>query len=166
MLGVISDTHDNLSAVDAALRIFRENGVEVIIHLGDFVSPFTLRKFAGFKLYGVFGNNDGEKLLLRSIADEQGFTVEEAPFEVELYGKRFLLLHGHGSVERTKKLAYSFAKSGDYDFVLYGHTHRADTAKFENTRVLNPGEACGYLTGKRTLMLLNPDTGEEKILTI
>lgn len=164
MIGVISDTHDNLKAVDKALKILKERGVNKVIHLGDFISPFTLRKFENFRLYGIFGNNDGEKLLLKSIADEFGFVLEEAPLEIEIGKKNFLLLHGYGSVERTKKLVRSFAKSGDYDFILYGHTHRVHREKISETTILNPGEACGYLSGKRTIALLDPEKEDVEII--
>jgi len=166
MIGVISDTHDNLKAVDKVLKILKERGVNTAIHLGDFISPFTLRKFESFRLYGIFGNNDGEKLLLKSIADEFEFVLEEAPLEIEIEKKNFLLLHGYGSVERTKKLVRSFAKSGDYNFILYGHTHRVHREKIGETLILNPGEACGYLSGKRTIAILDPLKGKIEIIEV
>lgn len=165
MLGIISDTHDNLTAVDDALEIFKKEGVKLIIHLGDIISPFTLRKFQGFQLQGIFGNNDGDKVLLQTIAGDMGFRIEDGPLELEIQGKKFLLVHGYGSVERTKKLVESFVNSGNYDFVLYGHTHQIDVRRVGHTLVLNPGEACGYLTGKRSLALLDVESSSARIIT-
>ena len=36
LIGVMADTHDNLRMLAAALRVFREHGVEAILHAGDF----------------------------------------------------------------------------------------------------------------------------------
>ena len=155
LVGIISDTHDNLDSAKKAAEIFRERDIKIIFHLGDFIAPFTLKAFEGFELYGVFGNNDGEKFLIKKIAEELSFKIDFAPFEVELEGKSFLLLHGFGSIERTLKIVNSFAASQNYDFVIYGHTHKRDLRKKGKTMIINPGEACGYLTGKRSIAILN-----------
>ncbi|OYT59090.1 YfcE family phosphodiesterase [Euryarchaeota archaeon ex4484_178] len=164
MLGVISDTHDNLRAVDKFVEIFKEKEIREILHLGDFISPFTLKKFQNFKLYGVFGNNDGEKLMLKDVANSLGFLLEEPPFELELWGKKFLLLHGYGSRERTRRIVDTFAKSEEYDFILYGHIHQVDIRRIGSTFILNPGEACGYLFGKNTAAILDPENYRVEIL--
>ncbi len=165
-IGIISDTHDNIESAKRAATIFREEEVDYVFHLGDFVAPFTLRIFEGLKLYGVFGNNDGERLLLSSVARELNFVISEAPFEMDVERKKFLLLHGWGSVDRTRSIVDSFAKSGNYDFVLYGHTHRRDLRKIGNTRIINPGEACGYLTGTKSIALLNLDDSSVRFVVL
>ena len=67
LLGIIADTHDNLDAIENAVDIFNREKVDLVIHAGDFVAPFTVRKFRGLdcKFIGIFGNNDGEKEGLR-----------------------------------------------------------------------------------------------------
>ncbi|OYT60664.1 YfcE family phosphodiesterase [Euryarchaeota archaeon ex4484_178] len=163
-IGIISDTHDNREMTLKAINIFKDEGAKTLFHLGDFVAPFTLKLFEGFNLYGVFGNNDGEKILLKKVAEDNDFVLEEAPLEINISNKNFILFHGWGSVEKTKKFVESVAKSGDYDYVLYGHTHQRDLRKFGNVLLINPGEACGYLTGKVTIALLDMDTQEVNFL--
>ncbi len=158
-IGVISDTHDNKPMVLRAVQILRERSMNAVFHLGDFVAPFTLKLFEGFKLYGVFGNNDGERILLKKVAEELGFVLDDGPVEIELGGKHFLLMHGSGSVEKTKKIAESLAKSSDYDFVLYGHTHQRDLRNFGSTILINPGEACGYLGDEPSMVILDTESG-------
>ncbi len=160
LVGIISDTHDNLDAAKKAVKIFKERNIKTIFHLGDFIAPFTLKAFKDFELYGVFGNNDGEKFLIKKIAEELNFKIDFAPLDVELAGRSFLLLHGWGSVERTLKIVDSFASSQNYDFVLYGHTHKRDLRKNGKTIIINPGEACGYLTGKRSIAILEVEKGD------
>ena len=38
----------------------------------------------------------------------------------------------------------SFARSGDYDLIIHGHTHRAEVRKVGETVILNPGEGSGW----------------------
>jgi putative phosphoesterase len=61
-LGVLSDTHDNLSAIEKAVTALNKAGADLVIHLGDYCAPFSLRPLKGLEMdwMGVFGNNDGE----------------------------------------------------------------------------------------------------------
>jgi len=47
-------------------------------------------------------------------------------------------------------------KSGKYDVVVRGHTHQMEVSDGK-TIVINPGEVCGYLSGEKTVMLLDTD---------
>jgi putative phosphoesterase len=64
-IGIISDTHDDLSSVDKAISIFNSEKVSQVVHAGDFVFPGVVerfRKLESVKLVGVpKTNNDGEK---------------------------------------------------------------------------------------------------------
>lgn len=147
---VVSDTHDNLDAVDALLGAVKGEDFDAVIHAGDIVSPFTLKKFAGLKFYGVFGNNDGERLVLSRVAQENGMVLVEQPLFLELGGHRIAVIHGVRGAEDTHKLVVSLAKSGDYDLVVYGHLHRTDIREIAGTLIVNPGALSGYLAGRRT----------------
>ena len=62
-IGVLTDTHDNLEAINRAAKLFAALEVDRIFHLGDFVAPFTAFPLleAKIPLEGVFGNNDGDR---------------------------------------------------------------------------------------------------------
>ena len=66
-IGIIADTHDNLPQIKKAVEIFNREKIELVLHAGDFVSPFTFLEFKNLNcsLKGVFGNNDGDKLYLQ-----------------------------------------------------------------------------------------------------
>lgn len=169
LIGVISDTHDNLEAARRAARLFSTRGVDLVLHLGDIVAPFTLRALRenGVKnLVAVYGNNCGEKLGLREVASKLGYEIHEWPHLVEVDHKRILMIHGIGPVEKTRMLVDSLAKSRDYDVVLYGHTHVVDNRVIGNTLVLNPGEACGCLSGRRTVAILDTEELRAEIIEI
>uniref|UniRef100_A0A7C2V8Y7 Phosphoesterase n=1 Tax=Ignisphaera aggregans TaxID=334771 RepID=A0A7C2V8Y7_9CREN len=160
LLGVMSDSHDNVYAIEDAIKVFREHDVDIVIHLGDVISPFALSKILEYpaKLIVVTGNNDGDILQLKEIASKGGAVLKQHMFVTNISNKRFLLMHGFGSREQTRGYAEAMALTGSYDVVLYGHTHEA-VAYFKNkVLVLNPGEVCGYITGRRTIALIDVDT--------
>ena len=148
-VGVISDTHDNLDAIKKAVKLFNAEGVALVLHAGDFVAPFTAKPFGELnaELIGIFGNNDGDKLLLKERFEGAGVgELHEDPYELKLEGK---------SVVMTHKPQIVSALTGTYDIVIYGHTHQPDIKKMGRRLVLNPGECGGWLSGKKTVALLD-----------
>ena len=169
IIGVVSDTHDNQEAARRAARLLVERGAELVLHLGDIVAPFTLRRFSEEsvkRLIAVYGNNCGERLGLQRVAASLGYEIHEWPYTVEIAGRRILMLHGTGPAEKTRGFVEALAASGRYDAVLYGHTHEVDVRRIGSTLVLNPGEACGCLTGRKTIALLDTEAMEAEILEI
>jgi putative phosphoesterase len=169
LIGFVSDTHDNIDAVRRAARLFVSKGVSLVIHLGDIVAPFTLKAFKSEgveRLIAVYGNNCGEKLGLQATASQLGYEIDYWPHKVEVGGKRILLIHGFGPEEKTVELIEALAASGRYDVVAYGHTHKVDVRRVGRTLILNPGEACGCLTGRRTVALLDTETMTVEIVEL
>ena len=41
-IGVFSDSHDNVPMVKKAVELFNNEGVELVIHAGDFIAPFVV----------------------------------------------------------------------------------------------------------------------------
>ncbi len=157
-IGLIADTHDNLGAISEAVEIFNREGVEMVIHAGDFVAPFTEKPLRALKapLIGVFGNNDGDKLLLSRKYHEKGVgELYEDPYKLEIAKKQVIVTHKPGLVP---------ALAAYYDVVIYGHTHKGVIEQEGNTLVVNPGECCGYLTGKRTVAILDLARWEAEML--
>ena len=50
--------------------------------------------------------------------------------------------------------------------MVYGHTHKAEVYESGRTLVVNPGEVCGYFSGKSTVALLDMDKLEAKIVDL
>ena len=147
LIGVISDTHDNIEKIREAVNLLKNTGVDMVIHLGDYVAPFSLIELAGLgvPVKGVFGNNDGEKSGLLAAASSLGFELHDQGYTLEVDGRRILLLHGFGSPDNTRELVYALASSGRWDAVLYGHTHQPDIRYIRGVLVLNPGTVSGIL---------------------
>ncbi|NLV66821.1 MAG: metallophosphoesterase family protein, partial [Spirochaetes bacterium] len=58
LLGIISDTHNDIEATKKAIDLFKERGITVIAHAGDITSPKMLEYLKGFTCYVVLGNGD------------------------------------------------------------------------------------------------------------
>lgn len=158
MIGIMADSHDNLTAVRRAIAIFEEAGCRLVIHSGDFVAPFTARELAllNCPLKAVFGNCDGEKIGLEEAIRPFG-EIRPAPLIWAEDNLRFFLTHLHHDVE-------SLAHSGRYDVIIFGHTHRPEIRRIGQTLVINPGETGGWLTGKNTVALFDPLHREADII--
>ncbi|TYL39467.1 YfcE family phosphodiesterase [Natronococcus pandeyae] len=135
-IGIISDTHDNVPAVERATDLFEEEGVEVAVHCGDFVAPPVLPYFDGFELHGVLGNNDGEISGLEAGFDALGgeSTLHGRFATLEFDGLSFAVLHGESKAE-----VEALAAAEEYDFVCYGHHHQREHTEEGRTTLLNPG---------------------------
>uniref|UniRef100_A0A7V5XZP9 Phosphoesterase n=1 Tax=candidate division WOR-3 bacterium TaxID=2052148 RepID=A0A7V5XZP9_UNCW3 len=160
LLGIISDTHDYLEKVKKAIKIFNQYNLIGVIHCGDFVAPFTLKEFINLKtkFYGVFGNCDGEKEGLLRVAKENNFILCEPPLEFVFNNKKFLIFH------KLKEEAIENIENVDY--IIYGHTHQPEVKEEKKLIFINPGEACGLLTQKATIALLDIDKKEIKFIEI
>lgn len=158
LIGIMSDTHDNLVPTRKAIELFNDRKVEYVIHAGDYTSPFTLKLFKELKCKyaGVFGNNDGDKLLLQERAEGN---LHNQPYIFTLSGKRIVVMHEH-------HVADALADSGHFDLVVYGHTHKADIRKVRDTLVVNPGEVGTWLYGKSTVVIVDLNKMEADIVKL
>ena len=149
-LGIMSDSHDNLPLITRAVEIFNNEEVEMVLHAGDFVSPFTADILKGLKaqFVGVFGNNDGDKLFLRRKFDDIGM-IHEDYLETLLDNKNIALMH-------QPKFLEALAASSKYDLIVYGYTHEIDI-RTGTPLIVNPGECGGWLTGSGTIVVVELD---------
>lgn len=160
-IGVMSDSHDNLVNLTKAVKLLLDRRVDVIIHLGDIISPFVVKHvhklLEGFnvKFIAVLGNNDGDVPNLSKLFNEYSWSLYQSPTLIEVGDSFLYLMHGWGPPDLTEKIVEAVFKQLDVDVVLYGHTHVSRFEKRDGKVLLNPGEVCGYLTGKASVALLN-----------
>ncbi|HMF33145.1 MAG TPA: metallophosphoesterase [Candidatus Lokiarchaeia archaeon] len=161
-IGILSDSHDNLPAMEKVVALFNKESVDHVIHCGDVVAPFTYRVFEQLqaKITAVFGNNDGEILGLKETFAKFG-EISKPPKEIELDGKWILIDHFF-----TDRHLEALAASDQYFAILFGHTHQIVNKHIGNTIILNPGEVCGYLTGRCTCAILDTEAGTAEIREI
>ena len=150
MIGIMADTHDNLDSIRKAVQLFNKEEVELVIHAGDLIAPFTAGKFQKLnsKLVAIFGNNDGERDGLKKAYKEM--CLLEDFKELSVNDKSIAVIHG-----TNEAIVDALALSGKYDVVVRGHTHKLEVINGK-TMIINPGEACGYLSGDETVVLFDP----------
>jgi len=160
-IGIMSDTHDRVPAIADLLDRFASKGIAMVMHGGDYCSPFSLAPFhqKGMALLGVFGRNDGDRESLSAYAARgMGTEIYESPHSFDVGGKRVLIVHD--IVEVSGRSIES------HDFVIHGSSHLQSTKKVGSTLVINPGEACGWIHGKCTAVILDTNTGEVENITL
>lgn len=161
-IGIISDTHDHHKNVLAAIQIFNDKLVDYVLHAGDIVSPFTAKSFADLnhaKFIAIFGNNEGEKLLLTSVINGFGGEIHEYCYKGEIDGKKIFMIHTHHSLKEI-------IESHMYDLVIYGHTHKQDIRQEGKTLVINPGEATDWITGSASIVILETEDMSYEVISI
>ncbi|WP_224447825.1 metallophosphoesterase [Haloprofundus salilacus] len=133
LVGIVSDTHDNLNCVRAAVDRFESESVDAVVHCGDIVAPFSATPFdSSFEFYATRGNNDGE-WNLQSAVESFGTYLGEAG-ELAFDGLDVAVYHGTSGT-----LVDALVDCGDYDYVLHGHTHQRDVEERDGTVRVNPG---------------------------
>lgn len=151
MIGIMSDSHDNIDAIRKVVKLFNTKDMDITIHAGDLISPFTAIEFQKLdsELIAVYGNNDGEREGLKNAFKD--ICILEDFKEISVEGWKFSIIHG-----TNPAIVDSINKSGKYDVVVSGHTHKLEILN-GNTLSINPGELCGYVSSKQTVVMLDTD---------
>jgi hypothetical protein len=149
LVAIISDIHNNEVNLEKVLTYCKKNGIKTIICCGDLASLETLDflndNFPGNILY-TFGNADYDDL--RDLDTQKKY-------------KNVYLFKNFGEAVIEKKnvafthfpdTAKSLARTGKYNFVFYGHTHKpwivsaeAMTDEKKKYMMLNPGNVAGEI---------------------
>ena len=163
IVGLIADTHDRLPFIDKAVERLNQKKVDLVLHAGDYIAGFSVQHLKPLKapLIGIFGNNDGDHRLLEKKFEELGADLRGRFAEVIVDGLRIAMLHGE-----EEELLNSLINAESHDFIVHGHTHEAKIYRKGKTLIVNPGEVCGYLSGKSTVAILNTETLEVKIIQL
>ena len=129
---IFSDTHQNTKDPIDVIR--SEAEVNAIIHTGDHEADAVLihEEFPNIPIYYVPGNCD----ILTSNPKDLEFT---------LCGKRIFITHGDTyNVKYSLSSIMNKAAYGNYDLVVFGHTHKALIEYYSNSIIVNPGSVKGY----------------------
>ena len=152
-IGLLADTHDRLPAIAALVAEMAARRVELLLHAGDFCSPFAIAPLHELRvpIVGVFGRNDGDRDALTAAA-ATGLETElmEAPHSIEVDGHRLLLLHDLADA-RQQSLE-------EHEYVVHGCLHRPEMKHRGDTTIICPGEGCGWLHGSPGAAVLDLET--------
>ncbi|MBZ6497165.1 metallophosphoesterase family protein [Natrinema longum] len=164
-VGLISDIHANLPALEAVLDDMPP--VDDIICVGDVVgyNPWPqecLERVQAVSSLVVQGNHDrnvetphryehnemahaGLELAQKELTDEQREWLAELPLRMEFAEDAYRLVHSHpdpnrlGSYVRPAQFPKMRPYLDEYDGIVLGHTHVQHEATIDGRLIVNPG---------------------------
>ena len=159
ILGILSDTHDRLHAMQAAIATLKLARAEFFIHCGDVGGQRIIDEFAGLPAAFVWGNNDFDRQMLAKYAQSLGVQCLDSLGRLELAGKSFAVTHG----DDQRLIKRILAEQRD-DYLLLGHSHVMTDWREGRLRVINPGAL--HRASPKTVATLNTSTDALTYLTI
>ena len=125
---ILSDSH-GYSLENLLMKAESMGKIDAVFHAGDGCRDLSRYESVLPTIYQVGGNCD-----FFSVPNELTF---------DLFGKRFLLCHGHRySVKSTLSLLEDRAMEVKADCAVFGHTHEVYNRIRHGILFLNPGAAC------------------------
>ena len=157
-IGVVSDTHNNLTNVAKIVELFNAARVDRVIHTGDVTQAKTIHALAGLTapLWGVFGNNDQEREALDAAIEQRGFRFFEPPLHLVWHERRIIVVHDPRDLDA--------AFDDTHDLALHGHTHHHRLERHGERVIFNPGECAGHLEGYNAVGVIDLSTLETELL--
>ena len=151
LLGVVSDTHNNLKNIETIISLFNDKKVSLVIHTGDIANAQSLERFSKLNsdLIGVYGNNDRNEMGLKEVANKNNFKFQEPPRILTLCNKNIAIFHEPDSIDDF------LLENRNIDVVIHGHTHRYRHEMKNDVLFFNPGESAGMQKGKNAIGILN-----------
>ncbi len=134
VIGILSDSHDKLAALQAGIKTLLANGAQMLIHCGDIGGGKGVDCLAGYDAYFVWGNCDWDRRGLDDYARSVGVNCLGTGGCIERDGKVICVTHGDepGTVRR-------FMEDPKASYLLMGHTHQLRDERIGHIRVINPG---------------------------
>ncbi len=152
---ILSDSHDHIPLLEAAVKDAAALGAEAVLHCGDVVAPSTLGCLEQFDLpvHVIHGNNTGDLYALTRLGHKPGGVLRYHGMDagIELGGRRIFLVH-------YPHYARAMAATGDWDLVCCGHSHKVSIEWLPNvnggrTALVNPGTVGGVGKPQATWVL-------------
>jgi len=164
-IGLVSDIHANLPALEAVLEDMPS--VDDVVCVGDVVGynawpAACIERVRSVASVTVQGNHDrnvetperyvhnemahaGLEHARSELDDDQRAWLAELPFRVDIAAGDYLLVHSHpdeerrGSYVRPRQFPEMRPYLDDYDGIVLGHTHVQHEATVDGRLVVNPG---------------------------
>ena len=139
-IAILSDSHDYIPNLTAAVVYCNAYSINLLIHCGDLISPFMLPELARFggAIHLIYGNNVGDQHLISQECGTRfpGINHHGVMGVVEAGGKKIAFHH-------YPQVARGLAAQGLFDVVCCGHNHIYRVEKIGSSLLVNPGELLG-----------------------
>jgi putative phosphoesterase len=152
---ILSDSHDHIALIDAAVADAKQAGAEAVLHAGDVVAPSTLHCLEKHALpvYVIHGNNTGDLHAMTRLSAQEKSVIHYYGMDagIELAGRKIFIVH-------YPHYAEAMAATGDWDIVCCGHSHKVEIKEKQNckggtTWMVNPGTIGGVGKASATWVL-------------
>lgn len=146
-VGIIADTHDLHDILTKAIEVLTEHNVDYILHAGDITSPSSAHALASIdhaRFIAVFGNCDFDKSSLQGVLRGQDGEIHKGTYKGSIADKKLLMAHNPRNLG-------DMPITGDFDLIVYGHTHVQDIHRQGNTLIINPGQAWAVILDLETM---------------
>ncbi|MFP9192373.1 metallophosphoesterase family protein [Natronosalvus vescus] len=162
-VGIISDVHSNLPALEAVLEELERSAVDAIVCAGDVVgyNPWPadcIDRLRDLEVPTVMGNHDravvqettfrfnemaaaGVELASEQVTEPQRDWLTSLPTERLEFDGRLKLIHGHPADPDRYTYPRDFSPRllEDEDVLVLGHTHIQHVERYAEGIVVNPG---------------------------
>jgi putative phosphoesterase len=157
-IGVVSDTHNHLPNTRRIVELLNGASVERVVHTGDITQAKTLHVLAELDapLYGVYGNNDLERLALETAGRELEMYLVDPPLRLRWASREIVVVHDPVDLHDALLV--------DVDLAIHGHDHRHRNERCEGTLLFNPGECAGHMPGQNQVGVVDLVTLEAELL--
>ena len=161
-IGVLSDTHNNLSDLIMVLETFRERGISTIIHCGDLTDHALISCFRGFRLIYTFGNTDAMTGAIQKKVNQMGEDNFAGPvFRGKIAGVPIAATHSH-----IEGQVMALVREKKYQWIFHGHTHRKRDEVIHGAHIINPGAVGNIGRDARSFCIVDLDTGNVEFLKL
>lgn len=156
---VLSDSHGNIKRLKHVFGFAKSSGLDAVIHCGDWDNPeaAATARDVGVPIHSVLGNADvAQSGEITKVLKDSGVNLQPETLDLEHAGRKIVVNHFPGKL--TEHI-----KSGKYDAVFHGHTHRRKEKTEGKTLVVNPGalyrtdqpSAAVYYTDKNSVEFID-----------
>jgi putative phosphoesterase len=160
LIGLMSDTHNDVDYIQKAVDIFKERDIKILVHAGDITSFRMLDYLKDFDCYIALGNGDEiDRDDINAKAASLNLRSVESNIEFECEGKKFLVFHGHNVPQYRTAVA-----SGKYDYIIKGHTHYFENYISNDCRIINPGAVYAHDESSIAILDIRADKVEKIVL--
>ncbi len=161
-VGVVADTYDNREGLRQLLDRFLVGGARWLFHCGGLGSASLVDLLKPWQLYIVAGEKERDRAAIEA-ALQKARLQATLPTSLTTANAGFRIALCRGD---DMPLVNRWAKSGEFDYIFYGHSLRRSDNLVGKTRVINPGALGGPRYQSRSGCLLDLASGETKLIEV
>jgi predicted phosphodiesterase len=160
-IGVVADTYDNREGLRQLLDRFLVGGAHWLFHCGGLGSANLVDLLKPWQVY-LAGEKERDRAAIEAVLQKARLQATlPASLTTTIEGFRIALCRGD-----DMPLVNRWARSGEFDYLFYGHSLRRSDNLVGKTRVINPGALGGPRYQSRSGCLLDLVSGEAKQIDV